>query len=134
VEKHKREAREKEAVNAFVWAREGEHIGANLPQCQLVNRVAEEGKVWVKWTSTGKISCIPASNIEEPTQGQEQKHSMFIDAKMIPKKRRMQRSTTDTDSPDSPVPLSTETTVSPSARMTRSSGAKCGNGKNPHLD
>jgi hypothetical protein len=35
-------------------------------QCQLLDRIAEKGQVWIKWTSTGKIGCIPKSNIEEP--------------------------------------------------------------------
>ena len=70
MEEHEKEARAKEAVNSFVWACEGEHEGAVVHQCQLLNRISENGQVWVKWTSTGKIMCIPKSNnIEKPIQG-----------------------------------------------------------------
>jgi hypothetical protein len=62
VEKHEKEARAKEDLNSFVWALEGEHEGAVVHQCQILNRIAEFGQVWVKWTSTGKIMCIPRSN------------------------------------------------------------------------
>ena len=62
VEEHEKEARAKEDLNSFVWAREGEHEGAVLHQCQILDRIAEFGHVWVKWTSTGKIMCTPRSN------------------------------------------------------------------------
>jgi len=65
---HEKEARAKEALNSFVWAREGEHEGANYHQCQVLDRIAEKGQVWVKWTSTGNIMCIPTSNIRAYTR------------------------------------------------------------------
>ena len=68
VEEHEKEARAKLDLNSFVWAREGEHEGAVLHQCKILDRIAEFGQVWVKWTSTGKIMRIPRSNVEEPTQ------------------------------------------------------------------
>ena len=61
-----------------MWAREGEHEGAVLHQCQILDRIAEFGQVWVKWTSTGKIMRIPRSNIEEPTQDRGRKHSAVV--------------------------------------------------------
>jgi hypothetical protein len=41
VKEHEKEARAKEALNSFVWAREGEHEGAVVHQCQLLDRIAE---------------------------------------------------------------------------------------------
>ncbi len=38
---HEKEARAKEALNSFVWAREGEHEGANYHQCQERNQEEE---------------------------------------------------------------------------------------------
>jgi hypothetical protein len=67
VEEHEKEARANIAVDSFLWAREGEHKDTVVHQCQLLDRIAEKGQVWIKWTSTGKIGCIPKSNIEEPT-------------------------------------------------------------------
>ena len=82
---HEKEARAKEALNSFVWAREGEHEGANYHQCQVQDRIAEKGQVWVKWTSTGDIMCILTSNIEEPTQGRGRKRSVVSNVeKVIP--------------------------------------------------
>jgi len=43
VEEHEKEARAKEALNSFVWAREGEHKGAVVNQCQILDRIAEFG-------------------------------------------------------------------------------------------
>jgi len=78
---HEKEARAKEALNSFVWARQGELEGANYHQCQVLDRIAEKGQVWVKWTLTGNIMCIPTSNIEEPTQGRDQKRSVVSNVK-----------------------------------------------------
>ena len=71
VAEQEKEARAKEALNSCVWARLGEHKGAVVHQCQLLDRIAEKRQVWVKWTSTGNIMCISKSNLEEPTQGRE---------------------------------------------------------------
>ena len=122
VEEHKKEARAKEAVNSFVWAREGEHEGAVVHQCQLLGRISENEQVWVKCTSTGKIMCIPKSNIEKPTQGREQKRSVVSHVEIINQKK--QRKSKSTGDAESPVPLLTETTIPPYSRNTRSSGAK----------
>jgi len=84
---HEKEARAKEVLNSFVWAREGEHKGANYHQCQVLDRIAEKGQVWVKWTSTGNIMCIPTLNIEEPTQGRGQKCSVVSNVENILKKQ-----------------------------------------------
>ena len=75
-------------MNSFVWAREGEHEGAVVHQCQLLGRISENEQVWVKWTSTGKIMCIPKSNIEKPTQGQEQKRSVVSHVEKINQKKQ----------------------------------------------
>ena len=123
MEEHEKEVRAKEDLNSFVWARDGEHKGAVVHQCQILNRIAEFGQVWVKWTSTRKIMCIPRSNIEDPTQGRAQKHSVVVTQvkkTIIQKKQRKCKSTADAKSPvpiqkkkqnnkstaESPVPLS----------------------------
>jgi hypothetical protein len=124
---HEKEAREKEALNSFVWAREGEHEGANYHQCQVLDRIAEKGQVWVKWTSTVNIMCIPTSNIEEPTQGRDRKRSMVCNVEKNPKKQRKEIATGNALSP---VLLLTDTPPTPPySRKTRSSGAKRDDGK-----
>jgi hypothetical protein len=101
VEEHEKEARAKEALNSFVWAREGEHEGAVVHQCQLLDRIAEFGQVWVKWASTGKIMCIPRSKIEVPSQGRERKRSVVVThvEGIISKKQRKSKLTADAKSP-----------------------------------
>ncbi len=122
MEEHEKEARAKEALKSFVWAREGEHKGAVLHQCQILDRIAEFGQVWVKWTSTGKIMRIPRSNIEEPTQGRGRKHSVASNVEKNPKKQRKEIATGNALSP---VILLTDTPPTPPySRKTRSSGVK----------
>ena len=123
VDEHEKEARAKEAVNSFVWAREGEHKGAVVHQCQLLDRIAEKGQVWVKWTSTGKIVCTPQSNIEKPTQGREQKRRSVVTHVEVTNQKKQQKSKSTGDA-KSPVTLLTETTIPQHSRNTRSSGAK----------
>ena len=43
MEEYEKEAKAKEAVTSFVWAREGEQEGAVVHQCQLLDRIAEKG-------------------------------------------------------------------------------------------
>jgi hypothetical protein len=121
VEEHEKEARAKEAVNSFVWAREGEHEGAVVHQCQLLDRISENGQVWVKWASTGKIVCIPKSNTEKPTQGRERKRSVVSHVEVINQKK--QQKSKSTGNAEYPLPLLMETTIPPYSRKTRSSGA-----------
>jgi len=45
VEEHEKEARAKEDLNLFVWAWEGEHKGAVVHQCQILDRISEFGQV-----------------------------------------------------------------------------------------
>jgi hypothetical protein len=122
---HEKEARENNALNSFVWACEGEHEGAKYHQCQLLDRIAENGQVWVKWTSNGNVMCIPTSNIEEPTQGQDRKRSVV--SNIIEKNPKKQRKEIATGNSLSPVLLLTDTPQTPPySRKTRSSGAKRG--------
>jgi len=81
------QARAKEALNLFVW-----------------------GQVWVKWTSTGNIMCIPTSNIEEPTQGRDRKCSMVSNVEDNQKK---QQKDIATGNALSPVILSMDTPPTP---------------------
>jgi len=127
VEEHEKEARAKEDLNSFVWALEGEHEGAVVHQCQILDRIAEFGQVWVKWTSTGKIMCIPRSNIDKPTQGRGRKRSVVSNVEKNPKKQRKEIATGNALSP---VLLLTDTPPTPPySRKTRSSGAKRDDGK-----
>jgi hypothetical protein len=124
---HEKEERAKDALNSFVWAREGEHKGAKYHQCQVLDRIAENGQVWVKWTSTGNVMCIPTSNIEEPTQGQDQKHSVVSNIEKNPKKQRKEIATGDALPP---VLLLTDTPPTPPySRKTQSSGDKGDDGQ-----
>ncbi len=84
---HEKEARAKDELNSFVWACEGEHEGAKYHQCQVLDRIAENGQVWVKWMSTGNVMCISTSNIEEPTQGRDRKRSVVSNVEKNPKKQ-----------------------------------------------
>jgi len=124
---HEKEARAKEALKSFVWAREREHKGAIYHQCQLLDRIAEKGQVWVKWTLTGNIMCIPKSNIEEPTQGRERNHSVVTNVEKNPKKQQKEIATGDAKFPD--LLLTDTPPTPPYSRKTRSSGAKGDDGK-----
>ena len=71
--------------------------------------------------------CIPTSNIEEPTQGRDQKRSVVSNVEKNPKKQRKEIATGNALSP---VLLLTDTPPTPPySRKTRSSGAKCYDGK-----
>ena len=125
MEEHEKEARANIAVDSFLWAREGEHKGTVVHQCQLLDRIAEKGQVWIKWTSTGKIGCIPKSNIEEPTtQSRERKCTNVVVSHVEVINQKKQRKSKSTGDAKSPVPLLMETTIPPFSRKTRSSGAK----------
>ncbi len=82
-----------------MWARESEHKGANYHQCQVLDRIAEKGQVWVKWTLAGNVICIPTSNIEEPTQGRDEICSVVSNVKKNPKKQQKEIATGNALSP-----------------------------------
>ena len=71
--------------------------------------------------------CIPTSNIEQPTQGRDQKRSVVSNVEKNPKKQQKEIATGNALSP---VLLLTDTPPTPPySRKTRSSGAKRDDGK-----